>query len=382
MELGHSYYIGRTGAGKSTLMLTNAIEAIENNHGVFFLDPHGADTDTLLKYVPPRRRKDVIFFDPSQFFVSFNPLENQKDKNQTAEAILYSLKDIWRFQDLSTPTFDEYVLHSLLTLLETKNPTLLGMKFLLTSTHYRRTITEQLTDKHLQNFWTDFDALTPKERRDEIRSTKNKFNAILADKRLQRTLGQAKTALSMENVLNGKVCLARLPQGELGIEKTRLLGMLLLCQLHMAGLSRKTTVPFHVFIDECHHFQGKALMEMLSGIRKFNIFLHLAHQYTKQLTPEMRDAVIGNATTKYVFRVGRKDSEWLDEETKYDNTTPKFFELPPFNYRVETEVYEVDPLPPSPYTASDHRTRKCSIENYSRPTAKIDRELARFFKTV
>ena len=46
-------------------MLRHAIDAISANEGVFFLDPHGSDITKLLDYVPPRRRGDVIYFDPT-----------------------------------------------------------------------------------------------------------------------------------------------------------------------------------------------------------------------------------------------------------------------------------------------------------------------------
>ena len=382
METGHRYYVGRSGSGKSTLMLTAMIEAIQAGDGVFYLDPHGTDTDTILEHIPPRRRNDVILFDPSQWIVSFNPLDRISDKNLSAEAILYALKDIWRFQDLSTPTFDEYVLHSLLTLLQNPNPTLLGVTCLLTSPRFRARQTSGLSDRHLRSFWADYEALTPKERRDEIRSTKNKLNVINADIRLRRTLGQARTALRMDEVLEGKICLCRLPQGAIGIEKVRLLGMLLLCQLHIAALGWTSDRPFHVFVDEFHHFQGKALMEMLSGVRKFGGTLHLSHQYLRQLTPAMRDAVIGNASIKHVFRVSKSDSEWLDEETRFDNTTPKFFELTKYAYRVDNEVFLVNKIPRPVFQSSRHRTTKCAVEKYARGVKKIDRELDRFFSAI
>ena len=271
--MDHSYYFGRSGSGKSSLMLHHAIDAITAGRGLFFLDPHGPDITKLLDYIPPRRRPDVIYFDPTHKPVSFNPLDRVTNPDQTAEALLYAFRDIWRFGKASTPVFDEYVLHGFLTLLQIPRSTVLHLRPLLTSESYRAEVVPKLTDPYLQSFWHEFEALTPKEKRDEIRSTKNKINSVIADSRLRAILGQGKSAFTMADVLKGKIFLARLPQGELGLQKTRLLGMLLLTQLHVAALSRKGTTPFEVFIDEVHHFQGTALMEMLSGIRKFGVTL-------------------------------------------------------------------------------------------------------------
>ncbi|MEM7212780.1 MAG: hypothetical protein AAF479_12960 [Pseudomonadota bacterium] len=372
--MDHSYYFGRSGSGKSSLMLHHAIDAITAERGLFFLDPHGPDTTKLLDYIPPRRRPDVIYFDPTHKPVSFNPLDRVTNPDQTAEALLYAFRDIWRFGKASTPVFDEYVLHGFLTLLQIPRSTVLHLRPLLTSESYRAEIVPKLTDPYLQSFWHEFEALTPKEKRDEIRSTKNKINSVIADSRLRAILGQGKSAFGMADVLKGKIFLARLPQGELGLQKTRLLGMLLLTQLHVAALSRKGTTPFEVFIDEVHNFQGTALMEMLSGIRKFGVALHLSHQYVRQLEPELRDAMTANTGRKYLFRTSKQDGDFFDEmDTLPKHSITLLHELPRFHYRSDNEVHAVLPLPKSPCRGT--KSIVASDRTFSRPRATVDREL-------
>ena len=86
----HRYIIGKTGAGKSTALLNFIIEDIENGDGIFYIDPHGHDTDTLLKHISVKRRKDVILFDPSddENPIALNILENVKDKPFVASSIV------------------------------------------------------------------------------------------------------------------------------------------------------------------------------------------------------------------------------------------------------------------------------------------------------
>ena len=376
--MAHSYYLGRSGSGKSTLLMQHAIDAINAGEGLCFVDPHGDAVDTLLQFIPPRRRQDTILFDPTGDVVSFNPLDGIADIDQTADALLYAFRDIWRFNDVSTPTFDEYVLHALLTLLQTKNPTLLGIVPLLTDEAYRAKLLDQIDDSFLLAFWGQFDAMSAKERRDEIRSTKNKLNTMTIDRRLRRTLGQPRTAFSMADALTGKLLLIRLPQGQLGINKTRLLGMLMLSQLHIATYTRETREPFSVFIDEAHHFQGMALMELLSGARKFGIELHVSHQYLRQLTPAMRDALIGNTTNRYIFRISKADTEWLLEDDRSTKLIGyAYYELPRFMYRNGWNEITVEPLSEAPYPA--RKTIEASRRQYARPIGKIDLDLERNF---
>jgi hypothetical protein len=61
----HVYAIGKTGAGKSTLIANMAINDIRNGEGLAVIDPHGDLCEMILKYVPKRRLNDVIYLDPT-----------------------------------------------------------------------------------------------------------------------------------------------------------------------------------------------------------------------------------------------------------------------------------------------------------------------------
>jgi hypothetical protein len=74
---GHMYIIGKTGTGKSTLIENMAISDIKNGYGVALIDPHGDMAGEILDYVPKKRIKDVIYFNPADldYPIAFNPLE-------------------------------------------------------------------------------------------------------------------------------------------------------------------------------------------------------------------------------------------------------------------------------------------------------------------
>jgi DNA helicase HerA-like ATPase len=77
----HMYVIGKTGAGKSTLIANMAISDMRNNRGFCIVDPHGDLCETILDYVPSYRVNDVIYFDPSDpgYAFSLNPIEVNED---------------------------------------------------------------------------------------------------------------------------------------------------------------------------------------------------------------------------------------------------------------------------------------------------------------
>ena len=72
----HTYVIGGSGTGKSTLLLNLIMQDIRDGEGVAVLDPHGDLIEQVLGCVPESRFADVALFDPSDadYAVGFNIL--------------------------------------------------------------------------------------------------------------------------------------------------------------------------------------------------------------------------------------------------------------------------------------------------------------------
>jgi len=62
-RMRHTFIIGQTGTGKSTLMESMILQDIRNGQGLAVIDPHGDMIDSLLGKVPPERAEDIIVFD-------------------------------------------------------------------------------------------------------------------------------------------------------------------------------------------------------------------------------------------------------------------------------------------------------------------------------
>ena len=95
----HTYVIGKTGMGKSTLLENMAIQDIQNGEGVAFIDPHGSTAEKLLEYIPEERIQDVMYFAPFdlEYPISFNVLENiDEDKRHlVASGLMSVFEKIW-----------------------------------------------------------------------------------------------------------------------------------------------------------------------------------------------------------------------------------------------------------------------------------------------
>lgn len=366
--------------GKSTQMLRDITEKISAGSGIFVVDPHGDLIDDLLSHIPAKRRNDVILFDPTQYHIGFNPLANVENPELVSDTILYAFKDIWRFAGMSTAVFDDVVEHTIRALLQVPNSTLLGMSYMLTSKQYREYVLSKGDNPYVAEYWRVFNDMSAKDQREETRSTRNKVNTFLLDSRMRRTFGQSKPSFTMSDILKDKIFLCRLPQGQLGSEKARLVGMLLLAQLHIACLGRTDRTPFHIFIDEVHLFQGHALMEMLSGVRKFGVSLSIAHQYLDQLDRELQSAVIGNIADRNIFKVSHADAEKLKEEAETKLDEREYFELYPGTAFHNGKLVDIEPVDEGSYSAE--KTVAASKRQYASSTKAVDAEIDRFLRNV
>lgn len=383
----HTHIIGKTGTGKSTLTKQHVINDIIRGDGVLYLDPTGHDIDDILNYIPRSRRKDTILFDPSdyEYPLAWNPLEDIDTEHTpfAASAMLESFKDAWGYTSMVTPTLDQYLYTTIVALIEARE-TLVGIKFMLTNNDFRRDTLQRVSDPFIKDFFNDYEAMTSKERRDETRSTLNKIGLLLTDTRIRYVIGQRKSAFSMFDILSGKILLVRLPVGKLGMQKTAVLGSLMLSQFYQSALQRPATIPFHVYIDRCDLFGQKTLIEMLSMGAKYNLSLTLSHQYLAQLSPELQTAILGNTATQIVFTVSNADAAELVAVHGQDNVNIPVNELPRFTAGVfrgrrladRRVIEKLGTL----YPKSQADIRTDMRRNFSRPRSQVAKAIAATYR--
>src|SRR3989338_5477830 len=109
----HTYILGKSGAGKTTLIENMILEDIYAGHGVAFVDPHGDSSEKILDYIPSHRVNDIVYFNPAdvEFPVGFNILESvdETHKHLVASGMMGVFKKIW--EDLWSARM-EYILNN------------------------------------------------------------------------------------------------------------------------------------------------------------------------------------------------------------------------------------------------------------------------------
>lgn len=129
----HIYIIGKTGTGKSTLIANMAINDLRNKEGLAVIDPHGDLTEILLDYIPSFRMNETCYLDPSDTEHPFhlNPLEikNPAHKELIASNIVAIFYKLYYYS--WGPRLEHILRNTVLTLLETPQPTLVQIPDLL-----------------------------------------------------------------------------------------------------------------------------------------------------------------------------------------------------------------------------------------------------------
>ncbi len=195
------------------------------------------------------------------------------------------------------------------------------MPRLYTDDRFRERVVAHVTDPETLRFWQEeFPSYTKSLRSEAIAPILNKVGQIAASPHLRLILGQVAPRFDLAFAMNNRrILIANLAKGTIGEQAANLLGSLLVSHLQLIAMERGSLppaerVPFFVHVDEFQTFSSDAFASLLSEARKFALHFSLANQYTDQLSNAVRAAVIGNAGTLVVFRVGQPRRELLAPE--------------------------------------------------------------------
>jgi hypothetical protein len=382
----HSYFIGKTGAGKSTLIANMVINDIKNGEGVAVIDPHGDLTEIILDYIPANRINDVIYLNPADPTGMFrlNPLETGgTQKELIASGIVSIFKKI--YGNSWGPRLEYILRNTILTLLEVQDSTFLEVPSLLTDKNYRDKVVAKLNDPVLKNYWiNEFETMQPKLMSESISPILNKVGQFISSNIIRTIVGSPKSTIDLEKIMNeGKILLLNLSQGKLGEDNSSLLGAMIITKLQLAAMNR-VDIPeeerkdFYLYVDEFQNFATSSFIKILSEARKYRLDLILANQYIAQVPEDVRAAIFGNVGTLLSFIVGAQDAFYLTKEFGERFKEEDFLALG--NYQILTKL-TIDSITCPPFVAktltlplSKNQNRekviRVSKERYSKPTNK------------
>ncbi|MET7808578.1 type IV secretory system conjugative DNA transfer family protein [Micromonospora chersina] len=319
----HVHVVGKTGVGKSTLLLNMILGDIKAGRGTVVIDPRGDLITDILDRLPAAHANKIVIIDPDQENPAcFNPLDDQGDPHLAVDNLVGIFAKI--FQGQWGPRMDDTMRVACLTLMRHAKPTLSLVPSLLQSREFRARFTHGLDDPDgLGGFWLWYDGINEQFRGQVIAPVLARLRAFLLRDFVKSVIGNAHSSFDMGRVLDGGVLLCRLPKGILGEETSRILGSLIVARVWQAAIAR-ATVPEQqrkdacLYVDECQNFLTLpgSVGDMLAEARGFRLGLVLAHQDLAQLPKDVAAAVSANARSKLFFTVDPADARELSRHTK------------------------------------------------------------------
>ncbi len=397
----HTYILGATGMGKTTLLFTMIKQDILSGKGLCVIDPHGDLIADVLSVIPEKRITDTIVFRPDDtaFPLGLNILSlpnnlSEKDAEAIKSSIASSVFSI--FTKLYPPKYlgprMEQVLRSAtLTALTLPSPTLFTVHRLLLDYQFRKKAIENLTNPALVLFWKEFHQMGSFQRAEVISPITNKLGKFLTDSRSAAILGQKQSTIDFSTLMDqGKILLCDVSKGKIGEDMSLLFGSLITAKLELAAQLRirqkeSTRRDFYLYIDEFQNFASSSFAHIMSESRKYHLNAILAHQTTAQIVDkDVLSIILANTGTVICFRT----TSPLDEAFIRPYFAPTVLEydiaklpaylfyckiqaLTPQDVFTATTLYE----PVSPNIEKVERILRYASRTYGTPQAQVQQEI-------
>jgi hypothetical protein len=377
----HSHLLGPTGTGKTSLLVSMALDDLEQGVSVVpWTDPKdGQGADALLARIPTRWADRIVLFDPNRldYAVGLNVLEcpDSERADIVVEQVLavfeQLFKDVWGHRQA------EVLQMALATLLLDRQATLCDLpRLLLDATDRRRRVRHAPAD--LQAFWQHY------EGGKEIAPLLGRLQSLLLRPRVRNVLGQRKSTVDLADILDhGGIVIARLPLELAGT--SRLLGSFLFLRVWQVVQGRQSRPQESLRDAAAYLDEGELFMHIRGSVatvfdlgRSLRWGIVFSHQRMGQLPAEIAEALDANALAKVIFRPSALDSaiaaaRLLPPLTAQDllqlqsrQVVVKLPELRPFVGRTP----ELQPPLQDPRELADHALRR-----WGRPRAEIEAEL-------
>ena len=349
----HTAVVGRTGSGKSNLVLQMEREDIRSGAGVAIIAAHEEDALYPLMCVPHERIDDVVIIDPTNARVlpNMNPLDvDPSDRRAVSKAVSDSLK-LLKSQchyDWAGPRFDQMARLGLETMLDPGFPTKpynglpcephIGLiERMFTEFEYAQSFMGHLKDQHLYDQWKlEAGTRCSRDADDKVQWFLSKLDPFCSDRVLKNVFGPGKKTIDIKRIVDeGKILVAIIPEHRIGHDAAHMLRTWILMQLKDAILQRGFDVdggyygicskqkeqrepdPFFVYVDEFAEHASQDFASFLSESRKYRVGFTLAFQNLSQMqvfdvntgyeNDKLLDSIFGNVGTMICYPIGSSD---------------------------------------------------------------------------
>jgi hypothetical protein len=328
------YVLGKPGMGKSALLVNLMGQDIENEHGLFFLDPHGdAITDLTDRFdVSPNELESlseyILLLNPTNETHSFgiNPLAcrditslNEREDTYKRAYNIFSV--LWEGDEPFGPWLQLILEHTLYVFIENPEYTLAEVPLFLTNAAFRNHLLKNVKyNREVADFWHyEFGAKRERDQEALVQAALTRVRTLLAHRYVRDIVGQKTTTINFAELMEMRaIILVNLP-ANLASDSKRFIGAILISELVHAVRNRTTDNrgQFCIFVDEFQNFASdEDFGTLITEARKFGVATTIAHQERFGQfanNPKLLGATAA-AANKIFFQLTVKDAQELAPE--------------------------------------------------------------------
>lgn len=327
IRYNHTYILGTTGEGKSSLIERMATYDANYGCAVIFIDPSGTSCRKVYHKIKDKSRVTYISIKNP---VVINPLNKNDYKIDTLIQEFIQILDVLITLTASNPESTVmmkmiigYAMRSI-TREEHKNVNYITQLLLYKET--RKELVQELTrekrtDTDEFRFWDNFEDKNTWQTRESAQRVAARLAEISVGEMKQFLVG--KNEVDIEDIVNNKkiiiVDTSQMNENSI-IFLTNLLvyAVVSYCQMSLAKYE-KNPKPLMVYVDEFAVVSSILFAKSLIGARKSGVGFTLAHQNFSLISDTILQAVISNAHTKIIMNCGLDEADLF---SKFFNVTP------------------------------------------------------------
>jgi hypothetical protein len=393
----HLAVMGLSGVGKTYFLEHLVRQDVHQKSGFVVFDVHGDLADALIAFIAEKSKKDdaladrLVIVEPHdpERSAGFNPLQRSDDVSpfmQTQE-LAHILRSRWETKTFGPRT--EELLRSSLFTLSAHGLTLLELPLLLRSPEYRFELVRGLAEPAIVDFWMGrYDRLSEPMKAAVREPLLTRISAFLADPQIRHIVGQEKSTFTFRDAIaKGLFVIINLSKGRLG-ENSSILGSLFFTKLVLDVLAQASTPesqrkPFTIYADELQNLAGENFSTLIAEARKYRISVVAGNQFWRQLTPEMRAAMLG-VGNRVFFRLNHHDANELAGEL--DSRERQWFASLLTRLPRGTAIFRSGDAEPQQFSVPSHpassapagtirEIKERSLSKYARPRSQINLEI-------
>ena len=386
----HLVILGKTGQGKSFLILFLCLQDIRSGRGFMIFDPHGSLIPLILQAVAFEEKRTgedlsskIVIVEPANqaWSVGFNPLEGIQGQHSFVSIIGLTaiIKERWGLAHFGPQT--EEILRNALHVLADNDLTIIELSVLLSNSTFRQKCLKRVSNPEVKDYFEHrFEPMSEAMKATFRNPILNKTSEFASDPHFRHILGQQHSTFSVLDAMDsGKMLLVDLNKGALG-KHSATLGSLLMAQASSAIFTRKSRSVYSLYLDEIQNLLAadSDLDVLLAEARKFGVSIVSANQYLDQFPKNMRSAVQA-VGTHIAFQLSNDDAVTVSAMLDGGKPLAELLKnLPRKNFVVKSGHYpwkQVEVPDVKQEKADIHHLLERSRKNYARLRTDVEAEI-------